>query len=156
MKTPELLAHWSRLNSTIDRARDLSADAELMGHWGKYVCVLSAGFLENSLRILFALRASRKASKDVISYVAKSLERIQNPKAFKFVEIARSFDQDWGATVEDYLSEDSERRKNAIDSIMTNRHLIAHGRSSNISVAQVREHLRSVEQFIDFLEAGCT
>jgi hypothetical protein len=53
--------------------------------------------------------------------------------------------------LESYLNEDDGRRKNAIDSIMANRHLIAHGRQAAISVVRVREYLKSSVEVVEFL-----
>jgi hypothetical protein len=53
------------------------------------------------------------------------------------------------------MAEDDGRRKGAIDSIMSNRHLIAHGRASTISVARVRELLSISLEVIEYLEVQC-
>ena len=68
------------------------------------------------------------------------------------IEVASSFDSAWGIALEKFLLEDDGRRKGAIDSILNNRHLIAHGRSSSISVVQVREHFKSIEEVAEFIE----
>ena len=57
--------------------------------------------------------------------------------------------------LEAFLDENDGRRRNAIDSIMNNRHLIAHGRSSSISVARVREYFTAINEVADFLERQC-
>jgi hypothetical protein len=46
-------------------------------------------------------------------------------------------------------------RKDAIDSIMNNRHLIAHGKDSGITVARVNDYLRKCIEVIEFIEAQC-
>ncbi len=45
--------------------------------------------------------------------------------------------------------------KEAIDSIMANRHRIAHGRDSGITVARVREYLDKSVEVVEFIEAQC-
>jgi len=73
----------------------------------------------------------------------------------QLIEVARAFDQTWAHDLEAFLGENNERRKNAIDSIMSNRNLIAHGRSSSISVARVREYFASISGVVDSLESQC-
>jgi hypothetical protein len=139
----------------MDRAKDLSQDPELLGHWGRYLCILTAGFLENTLRILYSSHAERRAVASVATYVVAQLARIQNPKASRFIEVSRAFDKKWAHDLEAFLDEDDGRRRNAIDSIMNNRHLIAHGRSSSISVARVREYFTAINEVADYLESQC-
>jgi hypothetical protein len=151
----ELSRHLQRLTALIDKAESLNHDFELQGHWGKYLCILSAGFLETALRELYADRARRCASPDVSSFVARVLERFQNPKADRFLEVARMFDRNWAENLEAFLEEDDGHRKNAVDSIMSNRHLIAHGRSATITVARVREYLQASVEVVEYVELLC-
>jgi hypothetical protein len=46
-------------------------------------------------------------------------------------------------------------RKEAIDSIMANRHAIAHGRDSGITVVRVVSYLDKCVEIIEFIEAQC-
>ncbi len=98
--------------------------------------MLSAGFLENALCEIYGDFCKRAASEHVANFANNSLSRIQNPKTNRFIETASSFKKSWGENLEAFTEEDG--RKEAIDFIMANRHLIAHGKISNISVAQVK------------------
>ncbi len=155
MTTQELIRHKDRVLAAVGKARDLGHDAELLGHWGRYSCVLCAGFLENALRILYAEHARAKFSKDVARYVESSLRRFQNPKGFRFVEVATSFDTILGESLKSYLDEDDGKRRNAIDSIMNHRNLIAHGKESTISVAAVQSYLSVSLEVVDFIQKQC-
>jgi RiboL-PSP-HEPN len=84
--------------------------------------------------------------------VSKQLDRVLNPKAQKFLDVASAFEGDWAKDLQSFFDEDEGRRKNAIDSIMNNRHLIAHGRNAGISVARVREYLKAIEEVLDYIE----
>jgi hypothetical protein len=137
------------------RAAELREDFELLGHWGQYMCVLVAGFLENSIQELYGDRVKRTASSDVQSFVVRSLDRIQNPNAQRFHEVAGAFNTQWGADLDLYLDQDAGRRRNALNSIMSNRHLIAHGGNSAISVGRVREYLDASLEVLDFIEEQC-
>lgn len=151
----DLLRHHDSLRAAMNRAKDLSHDPELLGHWGRYLCILTAGFLENAIRILYGAHAQRRASADVASFVVSQLERVQNPKARRFLEVAEAFDKTWATALAVYLDEDDGRRRNAIDSIMNNRNLIAHGRNTSISVARVREYFNAISEVLDYIEAQC-
>src|SRR6266705_1531897 len=98
----------------------------MQAHWAKYLCVLTAGFLENSIRYTLQGFATRTSSPKVANYVSSKLDRMPNPKAENLLQLIAAFDSAWAKDLEAFLSDDS--RKESIDTIMSNRHLIAHGR----------------------------
>lgn len=100
MPNLDLVRHRDSLRAAFDRAKDLSHDLELLGHWGRYLCILTAGFLENTLRILYSSHAEKHASRSVATYVFAQLGRIQNPKAGKFVEVSGAFNKKWAHDIE--------------------------------------------------------
>ena len=151
MNNQELSKQIQKLRALFDRTENASGgDIEIQSHWAKYLCVLSAGFLENALYEIYGDFCKRAASEHVANFANSSLSRIQNPKTNRFIEIASSFKKSWGEDLEAFSDEDG--RKDAIDSIMTNRHLIAHGKISNISVAQLKEYLDKAIEIVDFIE----
>lgn len=149
-----------RLVSQLDSLRSLLAvtgtatggNIELVGHWGSYLCVLTAGFLENALREVYGEFVRNTASPQVARFAAGRLERISNPKAARFVETARSFEPAWADDLEAFLNDDGGRRRNAIDSIMNNRNQIAHGGGVQVSVGRIQEYLPGCIQVVDFIE----
>ncbi len=125
-------------------------DIEVQSHWAKYICILSAGLLENSIYEIYKDFVVKKSSKPVSNYATATLSKIQNPNTNKFVEVTRSFNPLWADELERYLGEDG--RGEAINSIIANRHKIAHGQSSNISLSRVKEYLEKSIQVLSFLE----
>ena len=127
---------------------------EMQGHWARYVCILSAGYVENSVRFIYGQYVSKNSyNRAVIRYAKKQLDGVQNPRPEKLVQIAASFDDKWGRDLETHLSQDN--RSDALNAIMSNRHLIAHGRSSNITVGQISLYLRKVVEVVEFMEVQC-
>jgi hypothetical protein len=109
--------------------------------------------MENAIAEIYSEYARHSANEPVANYVAATVLRIQNPKAQRFLETAKAFRPTWAEELEHFLGEDG--RKEAIDAIMANRHLIAHGRDAGITVARVREYLEKCVQVIEFLENQC-
>jgi hypothetical protein len=126
---------------------------EAQSHWAKYLCVLSAGFLENAIQEIYGLYCSNCANQNVASFVVKALARIQNPKTSAFLEVAGSFKEKWRYDLEKFI--DDGGRKEAINSIMSNRHLIAHGKDTSISLARIKEYLSKSVEVIEFIEDQC-
>ena len=131
-------------------------DIELQGHWGRYICILAAGLLENSIREIYSEYVRSASSPQVSSYATASLQNILNPNSNRFVQIAGSFSQEWGRALEDFLNANEGERKDAIDSIINNRHQIAHGRNTSISVVRVGNYLERAVEVLDFIEAQCS
>ena len=150
-----------KLSSDLQRLRELfnkthaacGNDFEMRSHWAKYLCVLSAGFLENAIEEVYGDFVRSAASKPVADYATAVLSRIQNPNTPKFIETARSFKPGWAAALEVYV--DDKGRKEAINSIMKNRHEIAHGKYSGITVAQIRAYLDKAVEVVEFIENQC-
>jgi hypothetical protein len=155
VKSVELKRQLQKINELIkSTAVSTNENVELQGHWGKYICVLSAGFLENAISEIYISLVENSSAPHVASFAGKTLNKIQNPKSTKFVEIASSFREEWGNEIENLFLNDPSI-KNAVDSIMTNRHLIAHGKSTSISVIRVKEYLEKSLKLIEFIEKQC-
>lgn len=131
---------------------DKSLPDFLAGPLGHYFCVAVAGFLENAHAEVFGQYVDKKAHPKVSRYACAMLRSVSNPKAEKFVLSAGRFDEDWGKRLKTFIQEDSDRRKGAIDSIMSNRHLIAHGKSSSISIRQVKQYFETSLEVLLFIE----
>jgi RiboL-PSP-HEPN len=152
----------ARLSSQFQKLRDLfakadaacGADFEMRSHWAKYLCVLSAGFLENAISEVYGDFVRGAASQPVADYAMSTLSRIQNPKTSRFLEIARQFKTSWADALENFA--DSSGRREAINSIMANRHEIAHGKHPGITLVQIKYYLDRAVEVVEFIEKQCT
>ena len=156
MQNRELSRQIQQLNSLVQRADEASnSNAELQSEWAKYLCVLAAGLLENAIKELYTEFAKRKVAAPIASYVSSSLSPIKNPKHDVFLRIAAAFNDGWKTELENYLI-DNERGV-AINSIISNRHLIAHGqsRNSSITVARLKDFLSRSIEALEFIEQQC-
>lgn len=156
MKSIELSRQAATLRHLIKRVgHDPSTRAlEMQGHWARYICVLTSGYVENAVRDIYGRYIRKNSySNPVIRYTTKQLEGIQNPRPDRLIKIAAAFDPEWGRALERYL--DQDYRSDAIDAIMSHRHLIAHGRSSNITVGQINQYLAKVIEVAEYMEVQC-
>jgi uncharacterized protein (DUF1015 family) len=99
---------------------------------------------------LYSNFISLNAKKPVANYSIVQIAKVQNPKTKRFIEIARAFKNAWADDLEKFVEQDG--RKEAIDAIMANRHLIAHGQNSGITVARVSDYLNKAEEVLEFIE----
>ena len=154
MKDAGLTAQLQALRALFDRVDAACGDdMEMRAHWAKYLCVLAAGFLEIALIEVYSYYCNKGANKAVASFARRNLERIQNPKSSRFVEITAFFSKEWGDNLRQFV--DDKGRKEAIDSIMTNRHMIAHGKRSDITLVRAKEYLIKSIEVVEFIEAQC-
>jgi len=151
MKNADIARQIATVRLLIQKTSEAAdGELELQAHWAKYLCVLVSGVLENALVELYREFSTRAASEPVANYASSRLEKIQNPNASRFLQTARSFKISWGNELEAFL--ESDGRKDAIDSVMNNRHQIAHGKSSGITIARVRSYLDKAEEVLNFIE----
>jgi len=149
------------VSKQIQRLRDLftktseacGGNIEIQAHWAKYLCIRAAGLLENALPEIYSSFVAGAAPTPIANFAGKQLDKIQNPKTPKFIEVARSFKPVWGDELQQFV--DDNGRREAIDSIMSNRHRIAHGEDSGITVVQVKGYLDKAVEVLEFVEQQC-
>jgi hypothetical protein len=156
MHNREIARQFQRLQYLITKSGEATAgNIELQADWAKYLCILSAGLLENAIKEIYIDYARNQVSKPIANFIGSILSPIRNPKSLKFLEIATAFNPIWKDELENHLRDNG--RGDAIDTIMSNRHLIAHGKShnSNVSLAQIKEYVTKAEQVLQFIEEQC-
>jgi len=156
MQNRKLNQQLTRLQQLVNRTQVATEDIELQGHWGRYLCVMVAGLLEDGLQTIYSEFASKSSSPHVARYVGDTLNRVTNPKAGRFLEIAGAFNADWQQELDQFLGSESGVRRDAIDSIMNNRNQIVHGGSAQITVTRVREYLERSVEVLTFIERQCS
>ncbi len=154
MRTQEISRQYSRIKDLMAKTEIISSDdLEIQSHWAKSLCVLSAGFLENALLEVYAEYCRRHADQHVARFTRKVLDKIMNPRAEKFIETAGRFQKEWRIDLMAFINDNG--RKDAINSIMGNRHLIAHGKDSGITIVRLKEYLTKSVKVIEFIEDQC-
>lgn len=156
MQNQEIAKQLQRLHNLIQKSNEVTdSNIELQAHWAKYLCILSAGLIENALKEIYMEFAQTKVSKPVANFVSSNLSPIRNPKTQKFLDIAAAFNPIWKDELESYVKDNG--REEAIDSIMNHRHLIAHGKhhDSRISLADIKEYLAKSIEVVEFIEEQC-
>lgn len=141
-----------RIKRVLDLGKSIPLDDnERIGHWGRYACIACTGYIEVALRLVIQTHVHNKATPEIHAYVVRNLESVQNPKAERFVGVLRCFSDRWANELESFFTS-NQQVKDAIDSLMANRHLIAHGRPCSISLGRVNEYLEQAEKAISFVD----
>ena len=154
MNNQRLSREVQRLNSLFERVSSAaSGDDNLQSHWARYLTVLVSGYLETAISEIYTEFAKRSASKPVSNFTGIHLARIQNPNSERFIVTAGSFKDDWRVNLVEFLNEGG--RKEAIDSIINIRHIVAHGKDVGITIYRIKEYYRKSIEVLEFIEQQC-
>jgi len=129
-------------------------DDEMRSHLAKYICILCSGFLENSVSTLYLdFVKDETKSLPVRTYLSVALKGINNPNSEKLRAVAKNFKPQWETELNEFMQK--EDRSTSVNYIIKDRHKIAHGQDSEITLARIKEHhLKSLE-VISFIEKQC-
>ena len=152
MKCHRVQQSKQKLDSVFKLVGALPDDPETRAHWARYLCVLVSGFIENSVRNLYLEYAQNKSAPYVAAYVARNLGQFQNPKMQNIVNLAHSFSAVWGKELKDKT--DGEL-KDAIDTVVSNRNNIAHGKDVQVTVIGIQTYYARVWKVLEMIDAHC-
>ena len=103
----------------------------------------ASGYLESTCREVVLGYASRRADENVCELCQPYTRSVLESKMDKILELLHGVDQD--ATDELRIFADG-RIEASVNSIVSNRHRIAHGRSSQITMVQVKGYYEDARQ----------
>lgn len=152
MRNVELIKQADKIYNLLSESEGkFDEDDELRSHLAKYICILCSGFLENAIYLIYTEWVSRKSPHAHIEfYVGRMLSKIQNPNSDKLKEVARSFNPDWELPLKEFMHD--EERSAAINYIIKDRHKIAHGKDSDITLLSIKQHFSKAVEVITFIE----
>jgi RiboL-PSP-HEPN len=137
-----------RLDSAYKRYDLVGKEEELRSDFARYLCVLTSGYLEQSVYYLLTAFAQGKAHPSVLRFVDSELNRFQNPNIGKICDLLEQFDPSWKAKVEAFAVSEI---KDAVGSIVSTRHGIAHGESTGITFSQLKSRYEKLQELVIFL-----
>jgi hypothetical protein len=140
-----------RLDDLFKAASSLS-DIEMQSHWSRYLCVLVSGFLENSVELCLSEYSKRVANAPVSNFVSAKLRDFQNPKMGIILELFGSFNPDWRAQID---AATQGQLSDSVNSIVGNRHKIAHGESVALSLSGLAAYYKDAVAVIEVLQHTC-
>lgn len=140
-----------RLDELFDAARRIP-DAELQSHWSRYLCVLVSGFLENSVEMCLAEYSKQRSDVTVSNFVQAKLRDFQSPRMGTIIELFACFNPQWRAEIEQATQ---GQLSDSVNSIVGNRHKIAHGESVSLSMSSLAAYYKDAAAVIALLERTC-
>jgi len=144
----------TQLNATFDRGRRLAAvaDLETQSDFARYLCVLVSGFLEKAVAELVLEHSRRSAGPTLQRYVEANTRRFTNANSQRLKDLLGSFSPDWRSRLDAILVDES---KDAVDSVVGLRHLIAHGGSAGVTYSRINEYYKRIRLVVDEIAGLC-
>jgi hypothetical protein len=132
--TPTYHSAAQRIDYLLKKCRGPEFDDYMQSHIASYACVLMSGLIENAIRDIIADHSERKATPQISNFVKSRLDRFQNPDPDSVSRLLASFDSGLADRLEAHWNGEI---KDAIGSIVGNRHLIAHGRNTTLTLVRL-------------------
>ncbi len=149
MRIHSLQGYRDRLFNLLEKAEKLDADQlELKSDLARYLCVLTSGYIEESVRAAILDHCDGRNQTQVMAFVTSEVGYFQNPKVGKIVELLRKFDGRWATEFERLMTDE---QRDSINSVVGNRHRIAHGQSVSLSLVPMKTYLTQVVKSMENL-----
>jgi hypothetical protein len=126
-------------------------DEEVKNYLVKLLCVRTAGLLEVFLKTRISEYSKGKVPPEINRFLTSKFKDITNLKSSKFEDVLNSFSVDWRDKFRDYLDV-HEQEKLSLDSVIAQRHSIAHGQPSNIGFASMVQYYDDVKSIVEYLD----
>lgn len=137
-----------RLDLLFKKIKDVEG-TELKAQWARYLCVLTSGFIENSVRNILNDFANNKAAPPIANYVKKKINRVTNLQNNNIISLLDSFNTKW---TDKYRENVNDEGVAALDGVVATRHQIAHGKNTGITYASISDYYRRVCVVIQLIE----
>jgi hypothetical protein len=124
-------------------------DDELRAELTKHLCVLSSGLLELGCREILSRYSAKRCSPQVLRAIESFMASFQNPKVGKIIDLLSQFDPNKATNWRRRLSDEEA---DSVDSIVSNRHQIAHGRSIGLSISVLQYYHANASKALLALE----
>ena len=142
-------SYQNRLDALFKKVDQLPEDdLQFLAHWASYLCVLTSGFIEVGMRSILLAYATSSASPSVVRYVDRQLARVQNPNMEIVLQVVRSFSEDSATSLEAFTSGEIAA---SVNSVIANRHSIAHGKSVDLTLARMKVYYRDSVRMLEAL-----
>jgi len=149
------MAIKSRIDSEADSIEALFKkvekidDDELKSHWARYLCIRVAGLLENSIQSMIVKYAKARGSSEVSNFIETKSRSLTNMNCEKISQCLGAFNKNW---YDKFKTDFSSEGKEAIDSVVGNRHLIGHGGYSGLTYCRMKDYYGKIRSILSEIE----
>jgi len=146
----QIAQHRSRIDAVFSRAKQLeyTADPETRADFAKHLCVLVSGYLERAVAEMLMEHSRKNGAPSLQLFVESNTRNFTNANCEKLKKLLGNFSPDWRTRLERVLVDEV---KDAVDSLVANRHIIAHGGSVGITYIRVLSYYKHVQVVVNLI-----
>lgn len=150
MRLYKLEIQEKKLDKLFQEVSKIEEEDEIKSHLAKYLCVQASGYLENVIKELIAEYHDSTCKKETASFVNNKVKHLSNLNEDALIGFLKSFNDNW---VDKYTRTITEKQIASLNSIISQRHLIAHGNgnNSNISFGRMIQYYRDLKDIVGIL-----
>ena len=152
MINPRLLAKQKQIEDLFLELDTFVGDPIIKAYLTYYLCIRVSGFIEDCVRSILSDYADANSQNSVTNFVVEKLRKIPNPTWGAIVSLTKDFNENWSAQLKANVD---KTYSDAVDSIVSNRHTIAHGGTSSITLSELETYYKNALKVIDELERIC-
>lgn len=146
---PDVHTLTQRLDHVFSLSDRVISDDEVVAQYARYLCVLVSGYVEESVRILILEYSTQHARPNIVRFVQQNSQNLTNLKATKLRQVLDQFSVGWAEALDARMKDEE---KDALDSVVANRHSIAHGKSTGISLGRVKGYYELIKPLVKSLD----
>ena len=147
MKTQQYIRDLDNLKNKIETVDDEEIKSKLT----QLFCVRTSGLLEIFIKTRISEYSKGKVPKEINRFLTAKFKDITSLKTSKLHDVLDAFSREWAEQFSTYI-EENEQIKTSIDSIIAQRHNIAHGQPSNIGTASMNQYYEDVKKVVTYLD----
>ena len=147
LRTKQYINELESLKGVIDKVDD----DEVKSFLARFFCIRTSGLMEVFLKERISEYSRGKVPSVINRFLTSKFKDITNLKSSRLVDVLKSFSPDWADSFENYL-EEHEQQKNSLDSVIAQRHSIAHGQPASVSVVSMTQYFEDVKNVVNYLD----
>lgn len=126
---------------------ELESEDEVKSLLANFLCVRTSGLLETFIKGRISDYLDKKVTKEVKRYISLKMKDITSLNANKIVSVLDTFSKSWAISFQSYI-DSHEQEKNSLNSIISNRHNIAHGQKSSVTFTNMKQYYVDIKAVI--------
>jgi hypothetical protein len=150
LRNPYVRNKFALIKDAINRIEKFKGDRKIAVDLESYLVVLLSGIYEDCLEYLINKRVNQAGDVEVSAFVEKTLDiQLRNPNWDNLTKVLGWFSKKWVTTLNKKIR---NRAKTDLNNIVTNKNAVAHGNTSNLTLAEIKNCHKYCKSIFEKLE----
>lgn len=150
VKNTYVAGRLASIEVALKKADAFKSDPQVASYLAGFLAVMISGVYEDCVEHLVCERVKRASDIEIHHYFEKDIsESFRNPEFGKVQGILGEFSKNWADDIKKKVDYPSQQ---ALDSIVADKNAIAHGKSSTLTVSDIKNYHRRCKSIFVVLE----